>query len=161
MIRVCRLLPFATVLLLGACVSLPEGPSVLVLPGTGKNFDQFRTDERDCRQYAHEQLGGTTPARAATDSSVGNAVIGAAIGAVAGAAINGSRGARVGAGTGLLFGTLAGASAGGDSADALQQRYNFGYEQCMYAKGHKVPVNGRFTSALPQTTYPPPPPPLP
>src|SRR6266704_3177461 len=37
-------------LLLGACVSVPSGPSVMVLPGTGKSFDQFRADDMNCLQ---------------------------------------------------------------------------------------------------------------
>jgi hypothetical protein len=37
-----KLLPLGAALLLGACTTLPTGPSVMVLPGTGKNFDQFR-----------------------------------------------------------------------------------------------------------------------
>jgi hypothetical protein len=29
-----------------------------VLPGTSKNFDQFRGDDGECRQYAYYQSGG-------------------------------------------------------------------------------------------------------
>src|SRR6266581_2051262 len=45
-------------LLLGACVSMPKGPSVMVLPGSGKSFDQFRYDDVECRQFADFQIGG-------------------------------------------------------------------------------------------------------
>ncbi|MCX8005437.1 MAG: hypothetical protein N2688_10850, partial [Burkholderiaceae bacterium] len=31
------------------------------------------------------------------------------------------------------------------------------YHQCMYAKGHKVPVYGRYAQAQRQRSYPPPP----
>ena len=51
-------------LTLGACAVLPAGPSVMALPGTGKNFDQFRADDYSCRQYAFGQVGGTTAQRA-------------------------------------------------------------------------------------------------
>ena len=128
------------------------------IPSTGKSFDQFRTDDFDCRQYASAQIGGTTPAQAANDSGVKSAAIGTAVGAAAGAAIGGGSGAAVGAGAGLLVGAAAGASAGERSAYGLQRRYDFGYEQCMYAKGHKIPVSGRFVSSSPSTTFVPPPP---
>jgi hypothetical protein len=151
-------LPLA--LLLGACATVPSGPSMLVLPGSGKNFDQFRGDDYECRQFASVQSGGTTPNQAAEDSGIRSAALGTAIGAVAGAAIGGHQGAAVGAGTGLLVGGVAGASAGTHSAYSQQQRYDYGYQQCMYAKGHKVPVSGRFAStqaAAPRSAPPPPP----
>jgi hypothetical protein len=31
--------------LLSACAAVPTGPSVMVLPGVGKPFDQFQVDE--------------------------------------------------------------------------------------------------------------------
>ena len=46
---------------LAACTTIPSGPSLYALPGTGKNFDQFRYDDQDCRQYAQVQTGGTAP----------------------------------------------------------------------------------------------------
>ena len=78
-LRLSSLLP--VVLVLVACTSVPTGPGVLVLPGTGRNFDQFRLDDADCRQYASAQIGGGTANAAATDSGVRSAVIGTAIGA--------------------------------------------------------------------------------
>jgi len=117
---------------------------MLVLPGTGKSFDQFRLDDADCRQYASVQIGGKTVNEAATDSGVKSAVIGTAIGAGAGALLGGHSGVGFGAGTGLLFGSLAGAGANEGSGSNLQQRYDFAYQQCMYAKGHRVPVFGRM-----------------
>ena len=32
-------------LLLAGCVSVPEGPGGMVLPGTGMSFDEFRGDD--------------------------------------------------------------------------------------------------------------------
>lgn len=156
-----RLSPFIVLVLLGGCATLPSGPSVLVLPGNGKNFDDFRTDDAACRYYAYQQVGGTTAAEAASDSGVRSGTVGTVLGAAAGAAIGGGRGAAVGAGTGLLLGGLAGAGAGERSGYALQERYDFSYEQCMYAKGHRIPVSGQFTAAPEQRYYPPPPPPPP
>lgn len=152
--------PLLVLLLLSACVSMPSGPSVLVLPGTGKNFDQFRADEGSCRQYAQVQLGGATPDQVAVDSGVRSAALGTILGAAAGAAIDGRSGAGVGAGAGLLFGGLSGASAGNASAYELQRRYDFAYQQCMYAKGHRVPVSGRFSNEVrpPASGYAVPPP---
>ncbi len=88
---------------------MPSGPNVMALPGNGKNFDQFRNDDFQCRQYAQSQLGGATPTTAMEDSGVRSAALGTVLGAAAGAAVNGGRGAAVGAGTGLAFGGLAGA----------------------------------------------------
>ena len=149
--------------MLAACVTVPSGPSIMSLPGTGKSFDQFRTDDMECRQFASNQVGGTTPDGAAETSALKSAAVGTAVGAAAGALIDGSSGAGVGAGVGLLVGALAGSGAANASSYSLQQRYDIGYTQCMYAKGHKVPVSGRFASAneRPSQRYstPPPPPP--
>jgi hypothetical protein len=135
----------------------------MVLPGTGKSFEQFRFDDGACRQYAHEHLGGVTPARAADDAALRSAAVGAVLGAVAGAAIDGSSGAGTGAGVGLLVGGLAGADAARHSSYEAQRRYDNAYQQCMYAKGHRIPTAARFTSSAPAPRgphhyYPPPPP---
>jgi hypothetical protein len=148
---------------LAACVSVPTGPSVMALPGTGKSFDQFRLDETDCRQYSTAQVGGTDANQAAIDSGVKSAVVGSVIGAAAGAAIGGnSRGAATGAGVGLLGGSIAGNDAGRTSGGELQRRYDQAFIQCMYSKGHRVPVQGQFISNVekqsgPATSSPPPP----
>lgn len=150
-------------LALGACVTVPSGPSLMSLPGTGKSFDQFRADDLDCRQFASVQIGGTTPAQAANDATARSAAVGTAVGAAAGALIDGASGAGVGAGFGMLTGAMVGSSTGYASGYSLQQRYDIAYIQCMYSKGHKVPVSGRFASvndrpAAARYTPPPPPP---
>lgn len=43
----------------------------------------------------------------------------------------------------------------------LQRRYDVSYIQCMYAKGHKVPVAGSFAGKPAGEPPPPPPPPPP
>ncbi len=136
-----NLLPVLALALFAAgCTTIPTGPSRMALPGTGKDFDSFRVDDASCRQYAL-QVSGATPTETQENSAVKSAVVGTAIGAVAGAAISGSsRGAGTGAGVGLLMGALAGAAAGDQSGYAVQRRYDDGYVQCMYAKGHRVPV---------------------
>jgi hypothetical protein len=44
------------ILLLSACSTMPSGPSVLALPGTGKDFNQFHKDDLMCRQLAYTQI---------------------------------------------------------------------------------------------------------
>jgi hypothetical protein len=147
-------------LLLGGCVSMPTGPGVMVLPGTGKSFDQFRADDMECRQFASSQIGGSTAEQAQVDSAVKSAAVGTAVGALAGALVGGHGSAGAGAATGLIVGGVAGAGAGNSSGRGLQQRYDYGYQQCMYAKGHKIPTAGRFENTRrPVSAYTPPPPP--
>ena len=167
-------LPRITILLivfpLAACVSIPTGPSVLALPGSGKSFEQFRYDDYQCRQYAYVQVGGETPKKAAATSGVKSAAVGAGLGAAAGAAIGGGEGAAIGAGTGLLAGGVAGSESAKTSGYIGQQRYDMSYIQCMYAQGHRVPVYGKITSdqnlgskskniSSPPPGFTPPPPP--
>jgi hypothetical protein len=99
------------VLLLGACTRLPTKPSVLVLPGTGKDFNQFHIDDQDCRQFVYKQM---------TD-----------------------------------------AQKKGDSGGDDQQSYDMLYIQCMYGKGHRVPVPGGLSYDARQDWHPPPPPNMP
>ncbi len=160
MLTASKLVPLAAACLAAGCVSVPTGPSMLVLPGTGKSFDEFRGDDFQCRQYAQDQIGGRSAGQYASDSGVTSAVVGTVIGAAAGAAIDGGRGAGVGAGAGLLLGSAAGAGAAETSARGAQRRYDFAYQQCMYASGHRVPVYGRYeTRAAPRSRGMPPPPP--
>ncbi|MCB1908966.1 MAG: hypothetical protein KDH15_16490 [Rhodocyclaceae bacterium] len=148
--------------LLSACTNIPAGPSVLVLPGTGKSFQQFRSDEQLCRRYASDLLGGKTPDGAAVDAGIRSAAVGAVLGAAVGAAADGGHGAATGAGVGLAAGGLIGTGTGSASGYGTQNRYDNAFIQCMYASGHRVPVSGAMTG-LPrsgsQRYYPPPPPP--
>jgi hypothetical protein len=168
MSKLFRLSPLAALLMLGACTTIPTGPSVMAMPGSGKSFDQFRNDDADCRQFALGQVGGATANETAVDSGVKSAAFGTAVGALAGAAMGGRDGAAVGAGMGLLFGSAAGAGAGQASGYSSQRRYDNAYVQCMYAKGDRVPVSGQMMSGrarvvnpapAPGTAYAPPPPP--
>jgi hypothetical protein len=158
--RRAHLLPLAAGLLLAGCVTVPTGPSVMVLPGDGKGFDQFRVDDTVCRQWAFQQTGTTTE-KAAGDAGVSSAAIGTAVGAATGAAIgaaygNPGTGAAVGAGVGLLGGSAVGANHAAASEWQVQQRYDTAYMQCMYAKGHKIPIPAG--SQLAQSSASPPPP---
>jgi len=153
-----RFYPFAMALLLAACASVPDGPSVMALPGTGKGMEQFRTDDAYCRQFSLQQSGGRSAEQNAIDSGVRSAAVGTLLGAAAGAAMGGHEGAGVGAGTGLVVGGLAGTEAAERSAYGTQQRYDIAYVQCMYEKGHRVPVSGRLTVERSRSGHPPPPP---
>ena len=111
------------ILALAGCAVAPTGPTAMALPGTGKNFEQFRADDMDCRQYAQYQTGGKSADQAAVDAAQ-------------------------------------------SSAYGSQRQYDNAYIQCMYAKGHQVPVpqgqfrSGRYSSGAPATgSYAPPPPP--
>ena len=136
-----RLLAPLVLLALAACASVPSGPSVMALPGSNKGFDQFRSDETTCRNFASQAIGATT----AVDAGVRSAAVGTLVGAAAGAAVDGSHGAGVGAGAGLVVGSLVGASAADASSYGTQKRYDQSYVQCMYARGHRVPVAGSYT----------------
>lgn len=170
MARMRRFAPLLALLLLASCATLPNGPGVMVLPGSGKSFEQFRQDDMSCRQYASEALSNETPNDASIYSGVGTAALGAGLGAAAGAIIGGGSGAAIGAGSGLLAGGLMGTGTATASGNIRQQRYDISYTQCMYGKGHNVPVSGQIANdprnqpmgmpTQPQPTYsiPPPPP---
>lgn len=157
----------ASVLFVAGCASIPNGPSVMVLPGNGKSFEHFRFDDHECRQYASSHVNGTTPNEAAADVAARSAAAGAVIGGLAGAAIGGSgRAVAGGAALGTAGGALAGTGAGHQSSRSVQGRYDIGYQQCMYAKGHKIPsaasydpMRGHINRRSVRPTIPPPPPP--
>lgn len=154
-----RSLSVFSVLALGACAAVPpSGPSVLAVPGTNKTFAQFQQDDFSCRNYAQAQIGPTSPAQAGTNNTVVGAVGGTALGAAAGALLgaaagNAGAGAAIGAGSGLLVGTGIGASNGEASTASLQQRYDFGYIQCMTANGENVQTVAAVPYPVP-TPYP-------
>jgi hypothetical protein len=134
----------ASLLALSGCVvAPPSGPRAMALPGAGKDFATFQQEDAMCRQFASNQTGGAAGAQAATNNAVGTAVVGTAVGAGLGAAL-GSLGGQVGTGAaiggaaGALIGGSAGANGAQYSAADLQQRYDAGYTQCMYAHGNSV-----------------------
>jgi hypothetical protein len=165
-----RLAVMVTALLMSACATIPGGPSVMVLPGAGKSFDQFRGDDTVCRQWAFQQVNPN--GQVAADTAVSSAVIGTALGAAVGAAVgaaagNPGVGAAAGAGAGLLGGTAVGISRADAALYGAQSVYDNTYMQCMYAKGHQIPLarGSRPYSAQaspppaprPATSIPPPP----
>jgi hypothetical protein len=158
--------PVAGIVLLTGCATAPSGPTVMVLPGHAKGFEQFQADDAVCRQWAAQQTG-VTPGSTSGQGTVASAGIGTLLGAAAGAAIgaaagNPAMGAAAGAGAGLLGGSAYGASASTSTTGSLQRTYDASYMQCMYSKGNQIPVaRGSYPSYSSQTQAAPPPPPPP
>jgi hypothetical protein len=44
--------------LCAGCATAPAGPSVMVLPGAGRPFDEFQADVSVCRDWAAQQVKG-------------------------------------------------------------------------------------------------------
>ena len=135
---------------IAGCAHYPAGPSVMALPGHGATFEEFQTDDASCRDWAAQSAG--VPQNAAAASGIGAAAVGTAIGAVAGTAIGAAAGhpgagAAIGAGSGLLVGSAVGADRARYVGGAIQHRYDTAYIQCMYAKGHQVPLPGSAARA--------------
>ena len=152
MIYLPRSIPLVALALLAGCDTMPEGPTVTALQGADKSFDEFRTDDVDCRQYAHAQVGGVTSASADHASGVTSTAPSSAICVAVGAAIDGRGSAAAGSRTGsLIDGTDAAQFAG----YGLQQRYNCAYVQCMYMKGDRVPLLARERWPAPRSPWPP------
>ena len=153
---------------------MPVGPSIAVMPGAGKSFEQFQADDGACRQWAQRQSGN--PSSTAAENTAAGAAIGTLIGAALGAAIgaaagNPAAGAAIGGGAGLLGGTASGANAGYYAGASVQRRYDIAYQQCMYTKGYQFPgarrvhARPRRPLRLPRrlpaaASTPPPPPPV-
>lgn len=150
----------AAVLVLSGCVTMPTGPSVLVLPGSGKSLEEFQSEDMTCRQWAAQRIGMTAE-DTANRSTVQGAAVGTMIGAGAGALLGAASGhagsgAAIGAGSGLLLGTAAGAGSGQEYGWEAQRRYDFSYVQCMYAKGNVIPGQVhqyRIREATPQRRH--------
>ena len=157
---VCSRLALVALVGLTACVTVPSGPSVMVLPGSNKTFDEFQADSYSCQSFAQQTIG-LPPGQLATDAAANNAVAGTLIGAAAGAILGSvtgraGPGAAIGAGTGLLVGSAAGSNAYGATYYGSQRRYDQAYLQCMYAKGNQVPVRSDYRRGPPGYYAPPP-----
>lgn len=147
-------------LLPAACaIAPPSGPSVLAVPGPNKDLATFEQDEVTCRNYAQWRIGAQSPGGAAGQSTVNGALAGSLLGAAAGAAIgaatgNVGAGAAIGGGSGLLLGSSIGASNGAYAGYDLQRLYDFGYIQCMTAKGDTVQTAQDVPNWQPPYGYP-------
>ena len=161
--RLRTLCSFVLLISFVGCATVPTGPSVMALPGSGKSFEQFQADDAICRQWAAQQIG-QSPQDTANQNTVTGAALGTIIGAGLGAAIGEASGhpgtgAAIGAGSGLLVGTASGASTGQVYGREAQRRYDITYQQCMYAKGNQIQGTTAPTRRARRTPPPPPPPP--
>jgi hypothetical protein len=152
--------------LAGACATVPTGPAVQVMPGSGKSFEAFQKDAADCQQWAQAAIGGPNAGQYANDRAAAGAVASSAVGAASGAIIGtpsnyGGQGAAIGAGVGLLFGVINAANASSAASWQMQRAYDGAYMQCMYARGNQVPVRVSTRAQQPMAPagagmYPPP-----
>jgi hypothetical protein len=130
------------VIALAGCATTPLGPTVQVMPGRGKSFETFQSDQSSCKSYAAGQVSGQ--ADAANQRAAGGAVLTTLLGAGTGAIVGGAvgdagTGAAVGAAAGVAAGTGYGAAASSNDQLNIQQQYDNAFAQCMYAKGEQVP----------------------
>ena len=146
---------------LAGCATFPTGPTLMVLPGRGRTLEQFQSDDLFCRQWAAQQAGGTsaTAPEQTTAASAAGTAGGEGTRAATSAAVDSSSAlGPAGAGSGLAGGTAVGLDASRAEVGSVQWRYDIAYEQCMYAKGHRIPI---IMQAPPQGSGTPPPPPPP
>jgi outer membrane lipoprotein SlyB len=150
---------------LTGCAPTVMAPTVPVMPGQNKSFDQFAADQQTCQGYANAQ---TAPLSAqANNQALGGALLTTALGAGLGAAIGGGRGAAIGAASGAVVGGAAGAQGSSVAGMSIQQQFDMFYAQCMAAHGNQVPGFGPGPGAggpppggpmpPPPGAYPPPP----
>jgi hypothetical protein len=126
---------FAAILLSG-CVTPPMGPTALVMPGQGKPFGDFASDQTTCKRFASGEVdGGATLANL---SQFGTVAMTTALGAGLGGAVRGTRGAEVGGGVGAVGGVVASSRGTAAGQGSLQSRYDLAYIQCMYAHGNQI-----------------------
>lgn len=151
---------------LAGCVTTPNGPSNMALPGTGKDFSQFRHDDGACREFALTTIGEKTANQQYDASLAKTTAVGTVVGAAIGAAAGGGEGAAIGAGVGAVSGGAIGVGAAAESGQNAQQKYDNAYLQCMYGAGHRIPVPASMAQTYRQsapsanaTRYVPPPPP--
>src|SRR5262252_7300638 len=120
--RIAAFAGISALVLLGGCVTAPDGPTVPVMPAKGKPFAQFEREDAECQDFAHDRTAGA--AKRANDKAVTTALIGTALGAGLGAAIGGGRGAGIGAASGAVVGTAAGARRSSIAGMGIQQQYD-------------------------------------
>ncbi len=126
--------------LAAGCATMPTAPDVAVMPGPGKSFEDFKVDDRVCRDFAEHNLG-TNPGKAGATSVAEGAGVGLGAGAATGALLSGGRpgGVVIGAIWGLIVGSAVGSNNAAPSEREAQRRYDIAYEQCMTSKGNRIP----------------------
>jgi hypothetical protein len=153
-------LPLLAALGLSGCATIPTEPSVMVLPGRGSTLEQFQTDDGVCKQWATQRAVATSGAAstpAVGSSPTGGVLVEAGPGTPGGGASGASGGgAAMGTGPGLAEEMAVGLAASRAAVGSGQWRYDVSYEQCMYVKGHQIPVVMRPTRRSDGTPPPPP-----
>jgi hypothetical protein len=140
MIAARRLLPVGAALMLGACATgRPSGPVVIVVPGSGKNFEAFQQDDTICRRHVAANTGYGDLALPHTQGS--NAVPTGATGEAGTAWAAGTTGgvgtaAGAPAGSGTTATNASGASTPEPPDETIPNQS--GYLQCMAARGDTV-----------------------
>jgi uncharacterized protein YcfJ len=153
----------AAVIALGGCAPAVMAPTVPVMPGANKPFDQFAADQQTCQAYANSQTAPMTAQ--ANNQAAGGALLTTVLGAGLGAAFGGGRGAAIGAASGAVVGGSMAARNSSMAGMGIQQQYDIFYSQCMYARGNQVPgfapaqyALPPYPGAVPGAPLPPPPP---
>src|SRR4051794_13141815 len=99
---------------LNACAAGPVlGPSVMTLPGQGKNVEDLREDDRLCQLYAAHNVNEQSRAVAANSATADTA-------------------------PNLMAGSLGGRIDTRPASQNPQRRYDASYTRCMYAGGNTV-----------------------
>ncbi len=142
---------------LTACAPTVMAPTVPVMPGPNKPFNQFSADQQTCQAYANSQ---TAPLAAQVNNQAfGTALFTTALGAGLGAAVGGGRGAAIGAASGAVVGGSMAAQGSALAGMSIQQQYDIYYSQCMYARGNQIPSFSPNMYAIPPYPGATPPPP--
>ncbi len=121
-----------------ACAVLPGGtsPTVEVLPGGGKDMAAFNSDDIACRTAATSRANENSPLPTAMGLGNRNDVVASTRGRV-------TLRENSEASTGSVYGGSPAADAGTPTA---QQRFDTAYVQCMFSKGHKIPMKTEMSS---------------
>jgi hypothetical protein len=136
------------------CTGVAPGPVALVMPAQGRSLAHFQVDDEFCRAFALDRLGGVSP-EAAAITNLASSVIGAmGLFGLAGAVIDGSRGARIGAAVGAVTGGIGAGVAGLDARSPVQTRFDNAYVQCMFTRGHRVPISASLATGSGGTSSP-------
>jgi hypothetical protein len=130
----------AAALIATACGSIPDipangGPTVGVLPGGGKSMPEFNKDDIACRDTAKVKAKDNSPLPVAM--GLGKPEIVASARSRVTVRQSGE------STTGSVFGNAPAPDPGNVTP---QQRYDTAYVQCMFSKGHKIPVGEAMSS---------------
>lgn len=121
-----------------ACSTLQGGssPTVEVLPGGGKDMVAFNADDIACRTTATSRVNERSPLP--TGMGLGDRQE-----VVASSRAQGTPRNNAEMSTGSVYGGAPAADAG---VPTPQQRFDTAYVQCMFSKGHQIPLKEQLSS---------------